>query len=103
MIRITLVFVFAVALAAGCKSSDDAGGDDERGLAMSSDSAACKQAMACCEKRVELEKGEATPEDINLSCSGVAMAKTDELCEEFKQGYVVALEAAGKELPAECK
>lgn len=97
------VLVVGLALGVGCKSSDDAGGDEGPALHMSSDSEVCKKAMACCEKQVELEKGTASPEDINLSCSGVALAETDEDCEAFRKGYVASLEAAGKELPAECQ
>jgi hypothetical protein len=63
----------------------------------------CKKALTCCEKRVELEKGAASIEDINLSCSGVAMAETDEQCEEFRQGYAASIEASGRDLPPECK
>ena len=52
---------------------------------------------------VEAEKGKATPEDINLSCSGVGMADSDDICKEFKKGYAMALEASGKPLPDDCK
>lgn len=97
------VLVVALALGVGCKSSDEAAGDKGRGLHMSSDSEVCKKAMACCEKQVELEKGTASIEDINLSCSGVALAETDEDCEAFRKGYASALTAAGKELPVECQ
>jgi hypothetical protein len=103
MFKLMLGFVVALALAGGCKSSGDQDSAEPAGLMMSSDSAVCKQAMACCEKRVELEKGATTIEDINLMCSGVALAETDEDCEQFRQGYAASIEAAGKELPAECK
>lgn len=97
------VLLIALAMGVGCKSSDDAASGEGAGLHMSSDSAVCKKAMTCCEKMVELEKGKAAIEDINLSCSGVALAETDEQCEQFRQGYAAALQADGKALPSECE
>lgn len=90
---------------AACKSADKApaGGGGGGGLEMSSSSAACKKAMTCCEKMVEVQKGKASPEDVNLSCSGVAIAKTDAECDQFRQGYAASLESGGKAVPAECK
>jgi hypothetical protein len=105
--RITTMMLLGLVLVQGCKSGDEkaegAGAARSAGLEMASDSAICQKAMKCCEKRVELEKGKATIEDINLMCSGVALAKTDAECDQFRQGWVAAAEASGKTVPAECK
>ena len=94
-------------LSIGCKSdtkgAGESGGDEERGLMMSSDSAVCKKAMSCCVALVKSEKGKASPEDVNLKCSGVALADTDDMCTQFHKGYVMALESSDKAVPAECK
>lgn len=95
-----LLFLVATLALVGCKSDKPAGGS---GLAMSSSSAACKKAMTCCELSVKAQKGTATPEDINLSCSGVALAKTDADCNLFRDGYVGVFTAKELEIPAECK
>ena len=89
--------LFVVALVACGKS------ETSEGLVMTSNSAACKKAMACCEQRVKIEKGSSKIEDINLMCSGVALASTDAECDQFRQGYVASFESAGKTVPAECK
>lgn len=73
------------------------------GLIMSSSSATCKAAMKCCEALVRDEKPSAGIEDLNLSCSGVALAKTDEACGQFQAGYVATFESRNKEVPADCK
>ncbi|MEM9696021.1 MAG: hypothetical protein AAGA56_25990 [Myxococcota bacterium] len=84
---------------------DDAksGNEPSSRLAMSSESDVCKKAMKCCEERVKLETGGTKSEDINLKCSGVAMAKTDDECKQFAKGYAMSLEAGGKTVPASCK
>jgi len=104
--KATMASLFLVSfLAVGCKSDDKKGGDDlmPDGLMMSSDSAACKQAMKCCEAMVRDEKPAAGIEDMNISCSGVALATTDDECGQFKDGYVAAFTYQEKETPADCK
>ena len=76
---------------------------DEPALEMTSSSAVCKKAMTCCERYVKVEKGASSLEDINLMCSGVALATTDAECDQFRQGYIATLEGGGKTVPAECK
>jgi hypothetical protein len=71
-------------------------------LLMSSETAACKQAMKCCEAMVKDEKPTAGIEDMNMSCSGVALATTDEECGQFKAGYVAVLESREKAISADC-
>ncbi len=85
------------------KSSASKKSEDKPGLHMKSDSAVCKKAMKCCEERVKVETGGSKPEDINLKCSGVAMASTDDECKQFAKGYAMGLEAGGKTVPASCK
>ena len=92
------LIVAALALVA-CKSDKKS----EGGLEMKSSSAACKKAMTCCEQYVKIEKGGTKAEDVNLMCSGVALAGTDAECDQFRQGYVATLEAGSKTVPAECK
>lgn len=87
-----------LALAACSKKADE-----PAGLEMKSSSAVCKKAMTCCEQYVKIEKGASKLEDINLMCSGVALAATDAECEQFREGYVSTLESGGKPIPAECK
>lgn len=91
-------FCVAVLALVGCKSESKSSG-----LEMTSSSAVCKKAMACCEQYVKIEKGGTKSEDINLMCSGVALAATDAECDQFRQGYVATLEAGSKTVPAECK
>ncbi len=79
-----------------CKSSEKAA---PAGLEMASSSAACKKAMKCCERYAKLE----TPSDLNLKCSGVALAKTDADCELFRQGHAAAFESKNAAVPADCK
>lgn len=81
----------------GCKS-----GKKEPGLEMASSSAVCKKAMSCCEAYAKDGKDTVSPEDLNLKCSGVALAKTDGECDLFRQGYADSLTAKGTALPAEC-
>jgi len=94
----------------GCGSDEaktdtkgDAKAKERPGLKLSNDTPACQQALACCEAMVELDKGKATPEDINLSCSGVGMAADDKTCGDFKTGYSMAIESKGKPVPESCK
>ncbi|MBT8496208.1 MAG: hypothetical protein KJO07_24395 [Deltaproteobacteria bacterium] len=101
-----LILLFGIFLAVACKgeSKDGDSAKDEGsspGLEMSSDSAACKQAMDCCKEMVKVTEGKLTPENVNLKCSGVALAESDDDCNQFKKGYAAALE--GKEAPAVCK
>lgn len=78
--------------------------DDKPSLMLSNDTEACRAALKCCEERVKLKNdGKATPEDINLSCSGVGMAADDTACGEFKKGYVMEIESLGKPVPDACK
>lgn len=42
-------------------------------------------------------------ENVILSCSGVALAETDEECGQFKKGYAMTFESKEKPVPAECK
>lgn len=101
---LTFVCALLVASLPGCKSSDKKAGESEApGLSMSSNSAACKKAMACCAIYAKNDKGTATPEDLNLKCSGVAMAKSDTECDQFRQGYAASFDAKGTPAPAECK
>lgn len=100
----------ALVFAPACDKKDDAKDekkdakkDDKPSLMLSNDTPACRQALECCEKMVEATKGSATPEDINLSCSGVGMASDDNTCGEFKKGFAMAIEAGGKPLPDSCK
>lgn len=97
---------------AGCDKGDESGGDkdkdkkakgDKPSLMLSNDTEACKQALKCCEAMVESQGTELTPEQINLSCSGVGMADSDDTCNEFKKGYAMSIEAAGKPVPDACK
>jgi hypothetical protein len=98
------MIVLGVVLAVGCKSSGEEGSAGEReGLMMSSDSAACKKAMSCCEKMVEIVDGSTDMRDINLACSGVAMATEDEECDQFREGYAYSVRSKEKELPSECE
>ncbi|PRQ09032.1 hypothetical protein [Enhygromyxa salina] len=106
-----LVAVSTLSLAA-CDKKDEAAGDkdkketadaDKPSLRLSNDTEECRNALKCCEAMVSAEKGSATPEDINLSCSGVGMADSDDLCKEFKKGFTMALEAGGKPVPDACK
>ncbi len=100
--KATMASVFLISLfALGCKS--DGKDDMPDGLLMSSESAACKQAMKCCEAMVRDEKPAAGIEDMNISCSGVALATTDDECGQFKAGYVAVFESREKALPADCK
>lgn len=86
------------------KASSDKAAGDKPSLMLANDTPACKAALKCCEAMVAADKGgEAKPEDINLSCSGVGMADSDDNCEQFKQGYAAALEAKGADVPADCK
>lgn len=94
-----LLFLVATLALVGCKSDKR----ESRGLEMSSSSAACKKAMTCCELRVKAQKGTATIEDLNISCSGVALAKTDAECSQFRDGYAAVFTEKGLEVPAECK
>ena len=113
--RSSLILAAALFLAplSGCKSdeaksddkakTDDKKADDKPSLMLTNDTDACRGALKCCEEMVKLEKGEAKPEDINLSCSGVGMAADDKTCGEFKTGYAMAIEASGKPVPDVCK
>lgn len=106
-----LLAISALSLAA-CDKKDEAKdgkGDKDKaeakkpGLMLSNDTPACQKALACCEAMVTAKQGKATPEDINLSCSGVGMADNDKLCDDFKTGYAMAIEASGKPVPDSCK
>lgn len=107
-IRAPLIAVFTLSsiIAAGCgsdgnsKPASDAKGP---GLMLSHDSPGCRKALECCEKMVELDKGKATPEDINLSCSGVGLAADDKSCDDFKKGYAMSIESKSKPVPDSCK
>jgi hypothetical protein len=103
-----LPILAALVLAPACDKKDDAKSDeakkeDKPSLMLTNDTPACRQALVCCEKMVELDKGSASPEDINLSCSGVGIAADDDMCEDFKKGYAMAIEAKSQELPDACK
>ena len=105
-----LVAVSALSLAGCDKKEADAdkkagakAETDKPSLILSNDSPECRKALECCEAMVTAEKGKATPEDINLSCSGVGMADSDDTCKEFKKGYAMAFEASGKPVPDACK
>lgn len=104
-----LLTVSALSLA-GCDKKEEASGDkkdkadaDKPSLMLSNDTPECRKALECCEAMVAAEKGKTTPEDINLSCSGVGMADSDATCEEFKKGYAMSIEASGKPVPDDCK
>jgi len=96
----SLALLVATALV-GCKDKGAAPAGE--GLEMTSHSATCTKAMQCCVEMVKLDKGKATPEDINLSCSGVALAKDDAGCQEFAKGYAAAISEKEKPLPTACK
>jgi hypothetical protein len=106
-----LPILAALMFAPACDKKDDAKSDgkdgakkeDKPSLMLSNDTPACRQALECCEKMVELDKGKATPEDINLSCSGVGMAGDDQTCGDFKKGYAIGIEAKGQTVPDACK
>ena len=91
------LLIVALVVITGC------GKGDEPSLHMTNSSAKCKQAMACCEQRVKTDKGKVTADDLNLMCSGVALAKTDEECDQFRAGYVAAFESKSVPVPAACK
>lgn len=107
--RALLIAVFVVSsivVAVGCGSdgkSKAASEDKGSGLMLSNDTPLCRKALECCEKMVELDKGKASPEDINLSCSGVGMAADDKGCDDFKKGYAMSIEGKGKPVPDSCK
>ena len=103
-----LPLLAALAFAPACDKKDEAKKDeakkdDKPSLRLSNDTPACRQALECCEKMVEVTNGSATPEDIDLSCSGVGMAPDDKTCGDFKTGYAMGIEAAGKPVPDVCK
>lgn len=88
----------------GKDAGKDAGkAKDRPGLKLSNDTPACQQALACCEEMVKADKGEAKPEDINLSCSGVGMAADDKTCDDFKKGFAMSFESKSKPVPDSCK
>ena len=87
----------------GDKKDDKKAKEDKPSLMLSNDTPACRAALECCEAMVEADKGEKTPEDINLSCSGVGMASDDKTCDDFKKGYAMSIEAKGKPVPDSCK
>lgn len=98
--------LFALAACGSGDASKAKGGDSAKerpGLQLSNDTPGCRKALECCEKMVEIDKGKATPEDINLSCSGVALAADDKTCDDFKKGYAMAVESKGKPVPDSCK
>jgi len=102
--------VLSLAVLGACKSEGSKGGDesaakgdDSPALEMSSDSATCKKAMKCCVAVVKAEKGKAKIEDINLKCSGVALASSDDECSQFQKGYAMTFESKEQPVPAECK
>ncbi len=70
---------------------------------MSSNSAACQQAMKCCGAMVRDEEPTVSIDEMKMSCSGVALAKTDEECDQFKADYVAMIESRQNEAPAVCK
>jgi hypothetical protein len=102
-----LCVLSALLLTPACddKKADDKKADgDKPSLLLTNDTPACKAALACCEAMVAADKGgKASPEDINLSCSGVGMADSDDTCEQFKQGFAASFEAKSAEVPAACK
>lgn len=106
---LAVLTLFPLALTACDKKDEDSKSDakkDEKkpSLHLSNDTEPCRKALECCEEMVKLEKGgEATPEDINLSCSGVGMAADDKTCGDFKKGYKAAIEAKGNDVPAACE
>ncbi len=89
----------------GCGSGDKPKPASDKGpsLMLRNDTPACQKALECCGKMVELDKGTATPEDINLSCSGVGLAADDKTCDDFKKGYAMAIESKEKPVPESCK
>jgi hypothetical protein len=107
---LTLLAISAALALTACDKKEEGKKDDKKkaeedkpSLILSNDTPACRTALECCEAMVELEKGEATPEDINLSCSGVGMAADDKTCGDFQKGYVMAIEGSGKPVPDACK
>lgn len=103
-----LPILAALVLAPACDKKDEAKSDGKSedkkpSLMLSNDTPACRQALECCEKMVEIDKGKATPDDINLSCSGVGLANDDNTCGDFKKGYAMAIEAKGQPVPDACK
>ena len=95
-----LLLALSCGLGFGCGSKDKDAGPS---LDMTSDSAVCKKAMACCKERVKLETGGLKADDLNLKCSGVALADTDEACTQFMQGYAMSFTEKKAEVPAVCK
>ena len=102
------LLVFPLALTA-CDKKEDGDKKAEKkeekkpSLMLSNDTEACRKALECCEEMVKAENGgEATPENINLSCSGVGMAADNKTCGDFAKGYKAAIEAKGGEVPASC-
>ncbi|NJK32841.1 MAG: hypothetical protein HC927_10775 [Deltaproteobacteria bacterium] len=83
--------------------ADKAKDEAKPSLNLQNDTPACRKALECCEKMVEIDKGKATPEDINLSCSGVGMAGDDKTCDDFKKGYAMSIEGKGQPVPDSCK
>lgn len=87
----------------GAAKSDGAA-KERPSLRLSNDTPACQQALKCCEEMVKADKGgEAKPEDINLSCSGVGMAADDKTCDDFKKGFAMSFESKSKPVPDSCK
>jgi hypothetical protein len=109
IIRIATAVLLTALCFPGCKDSssegsgDDTAADDKPSLMLSNDTEVCQKALRCCEEMIRARKGGTTPEDINLSCSGVGMAKTDDECQEFAKGYAAAIESVGAKLPPDCK
>lgn len=64
-------------------------------------SAACKQALACCEEIAKSE-GAKSAMDFNGKCSGPALWKDDD-CEMDRKSRVATFEGENKPVPDACK
>jgi|GEM_PF-2546955 len=116
---LALSLVGSLAFASGCDSKKEADGakaekadkkdgdkaekKDKPALMLSNDTEVCRKALECCVESVKVENdGKAEPDQINLSCSGVAMASDDDTCKQFADGYKYTFEKAKAEVPAVC-
>ncbi len=112
-----LLALSLVASAGACKDKDAASGGKGSATAkarapgslpwepdsMAHDSPACRKALTCCEAKIAVENPLAKAEDYNGGCSGVALAASDADCEQFRKGYIDALNAEKKSVPGGCE
>ncbi len=104
MRSLLLPLALGTLLATGCDSSeakkDDAEPAAKKDDAKPDDSRpeACQKAEACCKAMAKMDGS-----DASLICTGVQFAEKAEECDQFKKGYVMAIESKKAEVPAECQ